>query len=126
MSEPSSTASRHQSRLRLPSHPVAYFAVLAATVSGVIHLVLAPGVLVFSTPTGVLFMLNGLGWFVGIGIFLSRYWRDSLYLMAGFYALLTILAFVVLGGQVTIFSITAKSAESIVFLTAGYLYMSCQ
>lgn len=120
----SQSTATHDSRslLRLPSNNIAYVAVLAALVSAVIHLLLAPRVMGFSQTTGILFYLNGLGWIVGVIVFLTRHWRRELYLVAAGYAVATILAFFVMEGRMSSMAIAAKVAEAIVALTAVYLY----
>lgn len=111
-----------RSTIRLPDSPVAYLAILAALVSAGIHLYLAPQVIGLSRMTGILFYLNGAGTLCGIALFLTRYWRRELYLVAVAYALATIVSFVALGGQVSPISITAKAAEAVLAASAGYLY----
>jgi hypothetical protein len=111
-----------ESLVRLPDHGVAYVAVVAALVSAGIHLYLAPRVIGFSQTTGVLFYLNGIGWLGGIALLLSRFWRRELYLVAAGYAVVTVVAFVAMGGQVGTVSIVSKLAEVVVAVTAGYLY----
>lgn len=46
----------------------------------------------FSQTLGILFILNGIGFLGGIGLYLTRYWRRGLYLTAAAYALITIIA----------------------------------
>ncbi len=122
MSSQQSVTRGSRSVLRLPSNPVAYVAVLAALVSAAIHLLLAPRVMGFSQTMGILFYLNGLGWVGGTLVFLSRFWRRELYLVAAGYALVTIVAFVVMEGRVNTLSIASKAAEAVVALVAAYLY----
>lgn len=81
---------------------------------------------------GTLFILNGLGFFGGIGLYLSRYWRQEPYLIAAAYALLTIIAlFVFQGFSIEAFyrqgnlnpmAVVAKAAELVLAVCAGYLY----
>jgi hypothetical protein len=122
MSSQQSVTHDSRSVLRLPSNPVAYVAVLAALVSAAIHLLLAPRVMGFNQTMGVLFYLNGLGWVGGTLLFLSRFWRRELYLVAAGYALVTIVAFFVMGGRVNTISIASKAAEAAFVLVAVYLY----
>jgi hypothetical protein len=110
--------------VRLPSNPVAYVAVLAALVSAGIHLYLAPRVVGFSRTLAVLFALQGVGFLGGVFLFVSRYWRRELYLVAAAYALATIVAFVAMGGQVNPLSIASKAAEAVFALVVAYLYRS--
>ena len=131
MSTQSSTANS-EPVLSRPSHPVGYLAILAALVTGVLHLFLGPQVMGFSQLLGILFILNGLGFLGGIGLYLSRYWRRELYLLAAAYALVTIIAlFVFQGFSIEAFyrqgspnpmAVVSKAAEVVLALCAGYLY----
>lgn len=95
-----------------------------ALVSAAIHLFLAPSVIGISQIIGVLFYLNGLGWIGGVLVFLSRFWRREFYLVATGYALVTIIAFFVMGGDLEGPAIAAKIAEGVVVVTTAYLYTS--
>lgn len=101
----------------LPSDPVAYVAILGALVSAAIHLWLAPTLMGFSQTLGILFYLNGLGWIGGLLLFVSRYWRRELYLVAAGYAAVTIIAFFVMSGRLRPMAVLAKLAEAVVVLT---------
>jgi hypothetical protein len=130
MSTQSSTASG--SFLSSPSHPAGYLAILAALVTGVLHLFLGPQVMGFSQLLGILFILNGVGFLGGIGLYLSQYWRREFYLLAVVYALTTIIAlFVFQGFSVEAFymqgslnpmAVVSKMAELVLAVCAGYLY----
>jgi hypothetical protein len=122
MSNRSVTEDAQEPLVSIPSNPVAYVAILAALVTGVIHLYLAPQVMGFDQTTGILFYLNGLGFIGGILLFVSRYWRREFYLIAIVYALATIVAFFLMDGPINPLSIVAKIAEAIVALAAAYLY----
>lgn len=122
MSSRSATQDTQEPLVSIPSNPVAYVAILAALVTGVIHLYLAPQVMGFDQTTGILFYLNGLGFIGGILLFVSRYWRREFYLIAIVYALATIVAFFSMDGPINPLSIVAKIAEAIVALAATYLY----
>ncbi|AQL41437.1 hypothetical protein BV210_01325 [Halorientalis sp. IM1011] len=122
MSAPSSATEGAQPLFELPSNPVAYVAVFAALLTGVIHLVLAPQVVGFDPTTALLFALNGLGFLGGLVLFVSRYWRRELYLVAAVYALVTVVAYVVMSGPVNPLSIAAKAAELVLVLVSLYLY----
>lgn len=124
MSSQSAAAQGSQPLLRRPSTPVAYVAILGALVSAAIHLFLAPSVIGISQTTGILFYLNGLGWIAGILVFLSRFWRREFYLVATGYALVTIIAFFVMGGDLEGLAIAAKIAEGVVVVTTAYLHTS--
>ena len=76
---------------------VHWAAVVLAAVTGAIHLFLGVRVVNFAPAMGYLFVLAGLGFFGGIAVFLSRYWRRELYLVAAGYAVLQILAWLALG-----------------------------
>lgn len=127
------TAARDtDSLLYLPAHPAGYLALLAAVVTGVIHLLLGTRVMGFNQLLGVLFLLNGLGYFGGVGLFLSRYWRRELYLVAAGYALVTILAFFAFQGfgpdafyargALNPLAVGAKAVELVLVVCAVYLY----
>ena len=117
-----STAASESSLLSLPSNNLAYLGVVAALVSAVIHLYLAPTVIEFDPTTGVLFYLNALGWVVGVALFFTRYWRRELHLVAAGYAVLTIVAYFAMGGPTNPMAIASKVAEAVVALVAGSLY----
>ena len=120
------------SESRLPSNPVGYVAILAAIVTGVLHLVLATQVIGFSQFLAVLFALNGLGFLGGIGVYLSGYWRRELYVVAAGYALATVLALFVFqgfsveafyqGGSVNPGAVISKAAEIVLAAASLYLY----
>jgi len=119
-----STAARDSDQLfQLPSHPVAYVAILAAVVSAAIHLMLAPRLMNFNQTVAYLFYLNAAGWIGGVLLYLTRYWRRELYVVAAGYALVTIVAFFVQSGRLMDLAIVSKVAEVVVVLAAGYLYL---
>lgn len=122
-----------QPLIALPSGVVGYLAVLAAVVTGVIHLLLVPRVVLFTQTLATLFALNGLGFLGGIGLYLTRYWRRPLYLVAAGYATVTVLAFFGWGGweglsafyfegQLNPLAVVAKTAEIVVIGCSLYLY----
>lgn len=130
-----STATREREPLvSLPSHPVGYVAVIAALITGVVHLMLGPEFMAFSQTLGILFILNGLGFLGGVVLYFSRYWRREFYLVAAGYALVTILAFFFYGGFEGFLSafymmgslnwsaVGAKIAEVSLIVCALYLY----
>lgn len=117
-----STISSSQGLMRRPPNGIAYIAILAALVTGIIHLILVPLVIGSDQVTGILFLLNGLGFFGGVLVYLSRYWRRELYIVAIVYALATVIAFFVMGGPVNSFAIAAKAAEVILAVVSAYLY----
>lgn len=115
-----------------PSHPLGYLAILAAVVTGGIHLLLGSEVLAFDQLLAALFVLNGLGFLGGVGLYLSRYWRRELYLVAAGYAVVTIVALFgfqgfsaeafYMQGELNQMAVAAKAAELVVAVCAGYLY----
>lgn len=128
------TASKGEGSLvSLPSHPLGYVAVLAAVATAVVHLLLGTRVMGFSRTLGVLFLLNGLGFLGGLDLYLSRYWRRGLYLVAAGYALVTIVAFFALQGfgpeaffsrgALNRLAVAAKAAELVLATSAAYLYV---
>jgi hypothetical protein len=132
MTAGSTVATQEDSLISLPSHPVGYVAILAAIVTAGIHLTLGPRVMGFSQTLGTLFILNGLGFLGGLVLYLSRYWRRELYLVAAGYALITILAFFGFQGfgvdaffqqgSLNQMAVVAKAAELVLAVCAGYLY----
>ena len=128
------TSTAETSASRLPSNPVGYVAILAAVVTGVLHLVLATQVVVFSQFLAVLFALNGLGFLGGISVYLSDYWRRELFVVAAGYALVTVLALFVFqgfsvdafyqGGSVNPVAVISKLAEVVLAAASLYLYAS--
>ncbi|GAB6862350.1 hypothetical protein ACFR97_07300 [Haloplanus litoreus] len=127
-----SNSAASDSLVDLPQNPVGYVAILLAVVTGVIHLVLAPRVVGFSQTLAILFALNGLGFLGGALVYLTRFWRRELFLVAALYALATILAlFVFQGfgvdafyrqGQLNPLAVVSKAAEVLLAIVAGYLY----
>jgi hypothetical protein len=133
MTAQSTATRREESLLELPSHPLGYVAALAAVVTGVIHLLLASRVAGFDATLAILFALNGLGFLAGTALYVSRYWRRELYLVAALYALVTILAlFVFQGfgveaffveGSLNPIAVLSKAAEAVLAICAGVLYV---
>lgn len=117
---------------RLPAHPVGYVAIIAAGITGVLHLVLATQVIQFNQMIAGLFVLNGLGFIGGIGVYLSGFWRRELYLVAAGYALVTVFAlFVFQGFSVDAFyrqgslnpvAVVSKGVEVLLAASAMFLY----
>jgi hypothetical protein len=114
-----------------PSHPLGYVAVTAVVVTGVAHLLLGQRVMGFSQTLGILFLLNGLGFLGGLGLYLSRYWRRELYLVAAGYAVVTIAAFFAFQGlsldafyrqgDLNPLAVVTKAAELVLAVVAVYL-----
>ncbi|SEU13617.1 hypothetical protein [Natrinema hispanicum] len=85
MATQSTAARQNNSLINLPSNPIGYLVILAAVITGVIHLLLGPQVMGFSQLLGVLFILNGVGFLGGTVLYLINYWRSELYLVAAGY-----------------------------------------
>jgi hypothetical protein len=102
---------------------VHWVAVVTAVVSAVIHLYLAPKVLNFELMMGVLFALAGLGYFGGIGIFLTKYWRRELYLAAALFSLAQIVIWVATGMNNPTFAYPDKAAQVVHVVAVAMLYL---
>jgi len=108
----------------VPSGIVPYIAILSALASTYVHLSMAPMILQFNSTQGILFILAGLGFIGGISLYLTRYWRRELYLVAIVFALAQIVAWVVISGRVTDMAIISKSGEAVFAVAAAYLYLT--
>jgi hypothetical protein len=127
-----STSTSSESIVNLPSNPLGYIALLAAVVTGGIHLLLGPRVIGFSQLMGVLFILNGVGFLAGSGLYLTKYWRPKLYLVAAGYAAVTLIALFgfqgfsldafYMQGDLNPMAVLAKTAELVLTICAVYLY----
>jgi hypothetical protein len=124
MASQSTGTASSQSLVSLPANSIAYVALLGALASAVIHLFLAPSILAFSQTSGILFYLNGVGWLGGIVVFVSRFWRRELYLVAAVYAIITVIAFFVMSGDLSGLALPSKAAEIVVAAVSLYLYTS--
>ena len=117
-----------------PSNPVGYIAILMALITGVLHLVAATNAIQFSQILGILFVLNGLGFLAGAALYLTKYWRRGLFVVAALYSIVTILAlFPVQGwgieafymqGNINPLAVITKAAEAVLAVCAIYLYAS--
>jgi predicted small integral membrane protein len=115
-----------------PTRSLGYVAILAAIVTAAIHLLLGANVLGFNRLLGVLFLLNGLGFLGGTVLYLTRYWRRELYLVAAGYAVVTILAFFAfqglsadafyMRGSLNSMAVVAKAVELVLAAVAIALY----
>lgn len=115
-----------------PDNPVGYIAIVMAFITGVLHLVASMNAIQFSQVLGILFILNGLGFLAGAVLYLSKYWRKELLLVAALYSLVTIIAlFPVQGwgieafymqGSINPFAVITKAAEAVLVVCAIYLY----
>jgi len=120
------------STFTLPTSSVGYVAIVAAVVTGILHLVLGivflfrggiPSLTAILTQTlPVLFILNGIGFLGGIGVYLSQYWRRELHLVAAGYAGATIVAFFIFNGGFSPLVIVSKIAEVTFIISVLYLY----
>ncbi|MDQ2050187.1 hypothetical protein RBH26_06785 [Natronolimnohabitans sp. A-GB9] len=103
-----------------------------ALVTGILHLVASTNAIEFSEVLAILFILNGLGFIGGSVLYLTRYWRRELFLVAAAYSIVTILAlFPVQGwgleafymdGNLNPLAVITKAAEAILAVCALYLY----
>ncbi|SIR94226.1 DUF7475 family protein [Natronorubrum thiooxidans] len=119
-------------RFARPSNPIGYVAIVMALITGVLHLLATMNAIQFSTVLAVLFILNGLGFVGGAILYLTPYWRRSLFLVAAAYSIITILAlFPVQGWGVEAFymegslnpiAVITKGAEAVLAVCAVYLY----
>jgi len=117
-----------------PANSVGYVAILMALITGLLHLVAATNAIQFSQLLGTLFVLNGLGFLGGAALYLTKYWRSELFVVAALYSLVTILAlFPVQGwgieafymqGNINPLAVITKAAEAVLAVCAIYLYAS--
>jgi len=115
-----------------PDNPAGYIAIVMAIITGILHLIAATNAIQFSQVLGILFIINGFGFLVGAAMYLTKYWRNQLFVVAAVYALITILAlFPVQGwgveafymqGQINPLAVITKAAEAILVVCAIYLY----
>jgi hypothetical protein len=128
-----STAERSDSSVvTLPSSNVGYVAIIAALATGILHLVLGVKFLfqggipslaaLFTQTLPVLFTLNGIGFLGGIGVYLSRYWRRELHLVAAGYAVATVVAFFIFNGTFSVLVTVSKIAEVVFTISVLYLF----
>ncbi|TYL38740.1 hypothetical protein CV102_09485 [Natronococcus pandeyae] len=123
---------REESLFDRPSSPVGYVAIIMAVVTGVLHLIASTNAIEMSLVLAVLFILNGLGFIGGTILYVTRYWKRWLFLVAALYAVVTILAlFPVQGwgmeafymdGSLNPIAVVTKAAEAILAICALYLY----
>lgn len=122
--------------VQLPDTTLGYVAILAAVVTGVLHLLAVSKAIQFSQTLAILFALNGLGFLGGIGIYLTRYWRRSLFLVAAAYAIITILALFAfrgwtveafyMGGSLNPVAVISKAAEAVLAASTLFLYSQAE
>ena len=117
-----------------PSNPIGYLAIFMALITGILHLVASTNAIEMSLLLAVLFILNGLGFIGGAILYVTRFWRRWLFLVAALYAIVTILAlFPVQGWGVEAFymqgslnplAVITKAAEAVLAVCATYLYLT--
>lgn len=130
-----STADTNQRFVR-PSNPIGYVAIVMALITGVLHLLATTNAIQFSTVLAVLFVLNGLGFIGGIVLYLTPYWRRSLFLVAAAYSIVTILALFpfqgwgleafYMEGSLNPIAVITKAAEAVLAICAVYLYAAAE
>jgi len=128
------TSNTTASTVTKPGNSVGYIAILMALITGVLHLVAATNAIQFSQILGILFVLNGLGFLAGAALYLTKYWRRELFVVAALYSIVTILAlFPVQGwgieafymqGNINPLAVITKAAEAVLAVCAIYLYAS--
>jgi TM2 domain-containing membrane protein YozV len=117
-----------------PTNPIGYVAILMALITGVIHLVATTRAIEMSVVLAVLFVLNGLGFLGGAILYLTRFWRRWLFLVAAMYSLVTILALFpfqgwgieafYMNGSINPVVVVTKVAEAVLAVVSVYLYAS--
>ena len=122
--------------IQWPTNTLGYVAILAAIITGVLHLLAVTRAIQFSQTLAILFALNGLGFLGGIGIYLTRYWRRSLFLVAAAYAIITILALFAfrgwtveafyMGGSLNPVAVISKAAEAVLAASTLILYSQAE
>jgi len=118
--------------IQWPTNTLGYVAIIAAIITGVLHLLAVTRAIQFSQMLAILFALNGLGFLGGIGVYLTRYWRRSLFLVAAAYSIITILALFAfqgwsieafyMGGSLNPIAVISKAAEAVLANSAIVLY----
>jgi len=118
--------------IQWPTNTLGYVAIIAAIITGVLHLLAVTRAIQFSQMLAILFALNGLGFLGGIGVYLTRYWRRSLFLVAAAYSIITILALFAfqgwsieafyMGGSLNPIAVISKAAEAVLAISAIVLY----
>ncbi|CCQ36668.1 uncharacterized protein Nmlp_2503 [Natronomonas moolapensis 8.8.11] len=115
-----------------PSSSVGTIAIVMAAITGVLHLLAVMNAIQFSQTLAILFALNGLGFLGGIVVYLSRFWRRPLFLLAAAYGIVTILALFqfqgwsvdafYMGGSLNPIAVVSKVVEAIFAACCLYLY----
>ncbi|QSG02129.1 DUF7475 family protein [Natranaeroarchaeum sulfidigenes] len=127
-------SANQESVFNRPSNPIGYVAILMALITGVLHLVASTNAVEMSQLLAVLFILNGLGFMGGAVLYVTRFWRRWLFIVAAIYAFVTILAlFPVQGWGVEAFymdgslnplAVITKATEAVLAVCAVYLYVA--
>jgi len=122
--------------VQLPDTTLGYVVILAAIVTGGLHLLAVTKAIQFSQTLAILSALNGLGFLGGIGIYLTRYWRRSLFFVAAAYAIITILALFAfrgwtveafyMGGSLNPVAVISKAAEAVLAASTLILYSQAE
>lgn len=122
--------------LAWPTNPIGYVAILMALVTGVIHLVATTRAIEMSVVLAVLFVLNGLGFLGGAALYLTRFWRRWLFLVAAAYSLVTILALFpfrgwgieafYMNGSINPIAVISKATEAVLAVVSVYLYANTE
>ncbi len=117
-----------------PTNPIGYVAILMALITGIIHLVATTRAIEMSVVLAVLFVLNGLGFLGGAALYLTRFWRRWLFLVAAIYSLVTILALFpfrgwgieafYMDGSINPIAVVTKAVEAVLAVVSVYLYTS--
>jgi len=103
-----------------------------ALITGIIHLVATTRAIEMSVVLAVLFVLNGLGFLGGAALYLTRFWRRWLFLVAAVYSLVTILALFpfrgwgieafYMNGSINPIAVITKAVETVLVVVSVYLY----
>lgn len=108
-------------------------AAVFAAITGIVHLYL--GVILLGSGAtarfggvslgigfNTLFLIGGVGYFVGLGVFLTRYWRRAFYLLAAAYPGLMIIWWLANGTPLFTVGAPDKVIQLLLVITALYLY----
>jgi TM2 domain-containing membrane protein YozV len=103
-------------------------------ITGFIHLVATTRAIEMSVLLAVLFVLNGLGFLGGAALYLTRFWRREMFLVAAVYSVVTILALFpfrgwgieafYMNGAINPIVVITKAAEAVLAVVSVSLYRS--
>ncbi|WP_049982182.1 hypothetical protein [Halorubrum sp. BV1] len=120
--------------IQWPDNLAGYVAILMALVTGLIHLAATTRAIEMSVVLAVLFVLNGLGFLGGAALYLTRFWRRQLFLVAAVYSVVTILALFpfrgwgieafYMNGAINPIVVITKAAEAVLAVVSVQLYRS--